>query len=211
MDSDQIDGSNMSHSKKKVVRVSGKHVDSSEWDRKRIDLPIVLTNLSAPSSTDSSKIISIGPHCCPKVSIESQPEVLHHTGELNREGQPENFPQEAAVSKQTVEELKSLLKERSMLNTREKDEDKFVGRHCHMPGQRIDCKPDDVPSKSFTTFKHTLGNNRIGKNSVSSGWDSGGSSNTGGHTTRPTSFKLPTGERTYLVNSGISKSGQCPV
>ncbi|GAA6067001.1 lengsin [Tachysurus ichikawai] len=206
MDSDQIDGSNMSHSKKKVVRVSGKHVDSSEWDRKRIDLPIVLTNLSAPSSTDSSKIISIGPHCCPKVSIESQPEVLHHTGELNREGQPENFPQEAAVSKQTVEELKSLLKERSMLNTREKDEDKFVGRHCHMPGQRIDCKPDDVPSKSFTTFKHTLGNNRIGKNSVSSGWDSGGSSNTGGHTTRPTSFKLPTGERTYLVNSGISKS-----
>ncbi|KAK3533534.1 hypothetical protein QTP70_023314, partial [Hemibagrus guttatus] len=202
MDSDQTDGGNISHGKKKEVRVSGKHLDTSEWERKRIDLPIVQTNLPAPIPSDNSTIISIGPHCWPTVSIESQTEDLTHTDDRNREGHWDNLPREAA-KKQTVEELKSRLKERSILNTRDRDEDKFVARHCHMPGQRIDCKPDNVPS--FITFKPILGNNRRARESVSSVWESGGLSNTGGHMNRPTSFKLPTSARTYLVDSGTSQ------
>ncbi|KAG7327713.1 hypothetical protein KOW79_009319 [Hemibagrus wyckioides] len=163
---------------------------------------MVQTNVPAPIPSDNSTIISIGPHCWPKVSVESQPEDLTHTDEWNREGHWDNLPRDAAT-KQTVEELKSRLKERSMLNTRERDEDKFVGRHCHMPGQRIDCKPDHVPS--FTTFKPILGNDRRARETVSSGWESGGTSKTGGHINRPTTFKLPTSERTYLVDSGISQ------
>ncbi|XP_026770391.3 lengsin [Pangasianodon hypophthalmus] len=208
MDSDQIDGGSLSHGKKKGVRESGEQVASSEWDRRRFDLPIVQTDLSAPSPTDNSTIISIGPHCWPTVSTESQPDDYTYTDEWNREGHPDNLPPEAgvsSVSKQTMEELKSLLRERSILNTRERDEDQLVG-HRHTPGQRIDCKPDDIPSKSFTTFKPTLGSSRRARDSASSDWESGGSLKTGGHTNRPTSFKLPTSERTYWVNTGISQT-----
>ncbi|KAF4083422.1 hypothetical protein AMELA_G00141030 [Ameiurus melas] len=185
MDSDQIDGGNLSHGKKKGVRVSGKYVASSEWDTRRFDVPIVQTNLSAPSPTDNSTIISIGPHHWPTVSTAPQPEDFTCTDERNREGHPDNLPPGAgvsSVSKQTMEELKSLLRER--------DEDQLVRHHCHMPGQRIDCKPDDIPAKSFTTFKPTLRSSRRTRDSASSGWESGGSSKTGGHTSSPTGFRL---------------------
>lgn len=200
MDSDQTDGGNLSHDKKKGERIGEKHVAPSEWDVRKIDLPIVQTNLSAPSPTDNSTVILIGPHQWPTVSIESQPDDSAYTDEWNRKGHPDNLSPEAVGSKQTVGELKSLFEERFILNTREKNEGKFVARHCHTPGQRIDCKPHDVPSKSFTTFKPTVGSNRTTGDSVSSGWESG-------HTNRSTSFKLPTSERTYLVDSRIS--GQC--
>lgn len=213
MDSDQIDGGNLSHGKKKGVRVSGKHVTSSEWDRRSTDLPIVQTNLSAPSPTDNSTTISIGPHCWSTVSTESQPDDYTYADEWNREGHPDNLPPEGGVSivsEQAMKELKSLLKERSKQNTRERNEDQLIGHHCHIPGQRIDCKPDDIPSKSFTTFRPTLGSSRSTRDSASSGWESGGSLKTDGHTNRPTSFKLPTSERKYWVNTGISQTGQCP-
>ncbi|KAF7703674.1 lengsin [Silurus meridionalis] len=176
MDSDEIDGGSLSHGKKKEG--SGKHVESSERERR---LPIIQTNCPAPSPTDNSTILSIGPHRWPTVSIQDN----SYSDEWSKEGQPDLLP-EAGFPKQTMEEIKHLLSERSKLNTRES-----LGHHCHVPGQRIDCKPDDVPSRSFTTFKPTLESDRRTRDSASSS----GSSKTGGHTNRPSS------ERT---NSGIS-------
>lgn len=207
MDSDQIDGGNLSHGKKKGN--SGKHVASSEGDR-RTDLPIFQTNLYAPSPTDNSTIISIGPHCWPTVSIESQPDDSMYTDEWNRTGHPDNLPPEAgvpSVPEQTLEELKSLLRERAVRNTRDGDGDQLFGHQCHKPGQRIDCKPDDIPPKSFTTFKPTLGSSRRARDNASSGWESDKSSKTGGHINRPTSSKLPTSEKTYWINIGTSQTG----
>lgn len=104
MDLDQIDGGNLSRGKKKGVRVSGKHVASSEWER-RTDLPTVQTNVTAPSPTDNPTLIPIGPHCWPTVSVESQPDDYTYTDEWNREGHPDNLSPVAgvpSVSKQTM-------------------------------------------------------------------------------------------------------------
>lgn len=206
MDSDQIDGGNLSHGKKKGV--NGKHLASSEWGR-GIDLPIVQTNVSAPSP-DNSTIISIGPHRRPTVSTESQPDDYTYTDEWNRAGHPARLPPEAGVpnvSKETMEELKSLLRDRSVRNTRDRDENQLIGHHCHKPGQRIDCRPGDIPYKSFTTFKPTVGNSKRTRDSASSGLESDGSSKTGGHVNRPTFSKLPTGERPHWVDTGRSQTG----
>lgn len=204
MDSDQIDGGSLSHDKKKGAKESRRHEASSEWGR-RIDLPIVQTNVSAPIPTDDSTVISVGPHHWPTVSIE--PDDYTYTDEWNKADHPAHLRPGAAipkVSKQTMDELKSLLRERSVHTSR--DEDQLVGHHCHKPGQRIDCKPDDIPYKSFTTFKPTLV--RRTRDSASSGLESDGSSRTAGHTNRPTTSKVPTSEGTYLVNTGTSRTGQ---
>ncbi|XP_053369861.1 lengsin [Clarias gariepinus] len=209
MDSDQIDGGNLSQCTQKGVRVSGRHVASLERDKRTTDLPIVQSNLSAPNPTDHSTVISISPHCRPTVSTESQPHDYTYTDERNREGRLDNPRPEAGVStvsEQTMEELKSLLRDRSILNTRESNENQFVGYRCHVPGQRIDCKPDDIPSKSFTTFKPSLGSNRRTRDSGSSGWESSVSSKTGTHTNRPISSKLPISEGTYRGETGTSKT-----
>lgn len=209
MDSDQIDGGNVSHRKKKGVRVSEKHVASSEWDR-RTDQPMVQTNLNAPSPTDNPTIISIGPRCWPTVSVESQPDDYTYTDEWNRDSHPDNLYPEAgipSVSKQTMEELKSLLRERAILNSRERDEDQLTGHHCHKPGQRIDCKPDDIQSKSFSTFKPVLESSQKTRDSASSGWESGVSSKNGGLTNRRTSSMLPASENTYWVDTGTAQRG----
>lgn len=194
MDSDQIDGGNLSHDKKKGVRESRYHEASSKWGR-RIDLPIIQTNVSSPVPTDNSTLISIGPHHWPTVSIESQPDDYTYTDEWNKASHPDHQHPGAGipkVSKQTMEELKSLLRER-----KSRDRDK--------PGQRIDCKPDDIPFNSFTTFKPTLVSSS--RTSASSGLESDGSSQTGGQASRPTTSRLPTSERTYWVNTGTSPTG----
>ncbi|KAI4900594.1 hypothetical protein NFI96_017271, partial [Prochilodus magdalenae] len=210
MDSDQVDGGSMSHSRKKGVKVSGKPAASSDWDRRGTPMPIVQTHFSAPIPTEKPTVISIGPHCQPTVSTESQYQDYATNDEWSRENHQGNHPPiEGGVSKETMEELKSLLRESSLLNTRERDEGRTVSPHSHTPGQRKDCRPDEVPSKSFTTFKPVLSSNRRTprlREGASSDWDSGGSSRTDGHTNRPSGFRSPTSERTHWVDTTSSQT-----
>ncbi|KAL7854988.1 hypothetical protein SRHO_G00171780 [Serrasalmus rhombeus] len=209
MDSDQVDGGSMSHSRK-GVRVSGKHVASSDWERGGKPVPIVQTNFSAPSPAENPTVISIGPHCRPTISTESQYQDYVSNDEWSREDhQGRSPPTEGGVSKQTMEELKSLLRESSLLSARERDEARPLSPSSHTPGQRLDCRPDEVPSKSFTTFKPILSSSRRTsrpREGASSGWDSGGSSRTDGHTNRPSGFRSPTSERSHRVDTWSSQT-----
>lgn len=211
MDSDQVDGGNVSHGRKKGVRVSGKHVASSEWDRRGTPVPIVQTNFSAPSSTDNPTVISIGPHCQPTVFTESQYRGYPSNDDWSeKDHQGNQPPTEGGVSKQAMEELKSLLRESSLLSARERDAGQTVSPHSHTPGQRVDCRPDEVPSKSFTTFKPILSSSRSAsrpRDGASSGWDSGASSRTDGHTNRRSGLRSPTSERTHWVDTWTSQTG----
>ncbi|XP_072516291.1 lengsin isoform X2 [Salminus brasiliensis] len=205
---DQVDGGNVSHSRKKGVKVSGKHVASSDWDRKGTPVPIAQTTFSTPSPADNPTIISIGPHFRPTVSTESQDQDYASNDEWGREGHQGRPPvTEGGVSRQTVEELKNLLRESSLL----RDEGRPVSPHSHTPGQRVDCRPDEVPSKSFSTFKPILASSRRAsrpREGASSGWDSGGSSGTDSHTSRTSGIRSPTSDRTHSRDTWSSQSGQ---
>lgn len=200
-DSDQVDGGNMSHSKKKGVKVSGKHVASSDWDRKGTPVPIVQTNFYTPNPAENPTVISIGPHCQPTVTTEPQNQDFTSNDEWAGEDLRWHPPfTERGVSRQTVEELKNLLRESSLL----RDDGRPVSPHSHTPGQRVDCRPDDIPSKSFTTFKPILAGSRRAsrpREGASSGWESSASSRTDGHTSRTSGYRSPTSDRAHSADT----------
>uniref|UniRef100_A0A8B9H336 Lengsin n=1 Tax=Astyanax mexicanus TaxID=7994 RepID=A0A8B9H336_ASTMX len=208
-DSDQVDGGNMSHSSKKGVKVSGKHVASSDWDRRGTPVPIVQTNFYTPSPAENPTVISIGPHCQPTVTSEPQNQDFTSNDDWGGEDLRGHPPfTEQGVSRQTVEELKNILRESSML----RDDGRPVSPHSHTPGQRVDCRPDDIPSKSFTTFKPILAGSRRAsrpRDGASSGWDSSGSSRTDGHTSRTTGYRTPSSDRAHSSDTWSSQTGEC--
>lgn len=209
---DQVDGGSMSAGKK-GADLREKHLSSSNWDRKGTPVPIVPSNVPIPGPTDDPILISIGPpHRCPSVSSESQYQGLEREDDdyANRHGwRRENvqyYPptSEGGVPKQTMDELKSVLRESSLLSAKGQDE----GRS-YPPGQRVDCKPDQVPSKSFSTFKPISEARRASRlREGSSSLDSGRPSRTDGSPRRSSSVNSPTVEASHWGEAGTSHSGQ---
>ncbi|XP_042590485.1 lengsin [Cyprinus carpio] len=206
---DQVDGGNMSAGKKSADSRE-KRLSSSDWDRKGTSVPLVPSNVPIPGPTNDPIVISIGPpHRCPSVSSESQYQGLSREDDYaNRHGwRKENMQYnpstgEGGVPKQTLDELKSVLLESSLLSAKGQD-----GGRSYPPGQRVDCKPDQVPSKSFSTFKPLSEARRASRlREGSSRWDSGGSSMTDGPPGRSSGMSSPTAETSHWEEAGTSRS-----
>jgi len=94
-----------------------------------------------------------------------------------------------------------VLRESSLLSEKAQGE-----RRSYPPGQRVDCKPDQVPFKSFSTFKPISEARRASR--LSSNLDSGRSSSTDGPPVRSSGVKSPTVETSHWDEAGTSHSGQ---
>lgn len=208
---DEVDGGSMSAGKK-GAELREKQQSSSNWDRKGTSVPIVPSNVPIPGPTNDPILISIGPpQRCPSVSSESQYQGFEREDDYgNRHGwRRENVQyympnSEGAVPKQTMDELKSVLRESSLLSAKGQDE-----RRSYPPGQRVDCKPDQEPFKSFSTFKPISEARRASRlREGSSNLDSGGSSRTDGPPGRSSGVKSPTVEASHWGEAGTSHSGQ---
>ncbi|XP_062869411.1 lengsin [Trichomycterus rosablanca] len=205
MDSDEVDGGNMSSTKKKGVKVSGKH---SDWDRRITTEPIIQTELSAPSLTDTPSIVSTSPHCQPTISIEKSSQDNVCTDDWSEAGHQGILPPTGAgISKQTMDELRSLLRESSILHIKDRDKGHSPGQHNQMPRLKTDCKPDEVQPSSFTTFKPIQGSNRrASRVRDSAGLEPGGPSMTDEHTNRASSYRSPTDDRTHWMATSQTDS-----
>ncbi|XP_052466035.1 lengsin-like isoform X1 [Carassius gibelio] len=205
---DQMDGVNMSAGKK-GANPREKRLSSSGWDRKGTSVPLVPSNVPIPGTTNEPILISIGPsHHCPSVSGESQEQGLSREDNYNRHGwRRENMQYyqstgEGGIPKQTMDELKSVLHESSLRSAKEQDE-----RGSYPPGHRVDCNPDQMPSKSFSTFKPLSEARRASRlREGSSGWDSAGSSMTDGPPGRSSGMSSPTDETSHGDEAGTSHS-----
>lgn len=195
---------------KKSAYSREKRLSSSDWDRKGTSVPLELSNVPIPGPTNDPILISIGPpHRCPSVSSESQYQGLSRE-DANRHGwrreDVQYYPStgEGGVPKQTLDELKSVLRESSLLSAKGQD-----GGRSYPPGQRVDCKPDQMPSKSFSTFKPLSEARRASRaREGNSRWDSGGSSMTDGPPGRSSGMSSPTAETSHWEEAGTSHSGQ---
>lgn len=167
---DQVDGSGMSLGKKKGVKVSGKHVAPVDWDRGGPSIVHHSDYVSSPRPSESNPtIISIGPspHSHkPSVSPERdrprQDEGPPSRVEWSREGCTYSPKGEVGVSRQTMDELKSILKDSSMLGARGKEEGGGVpAPYTYLHGtNRGDGRPES--QSSFTTFKpHSDASRRV--------------------------------------------------
>lgn len=174
---DQVDGSGMSQGKKKGVKVSGKHVAPVDWDRGGPSIVHHSDYVSSPRPSESNPtIISIGPspHSHkPSVSPERdrprQDEGPPSRVEWSREGCTYSPKGEVGVSRQTMDELKSILKDSSMLGARGKEEGRRPGSpapYTYLHGTNLhgtnrgDGRPES--QSSFTTFKpHSDASRRV--------------------------------------------------
>ncbi|XP_051967042.1 lengsin-like [Xyrauchen texanus] len=207
---DQVDGGSLSAGKNRGVKANKKGLSSSDWERKEIYVPLVPSNVPVPDPSNNPILISIGPrHHCTSVSSESQYQGFSQEDDYtNRDEWKRETEQchpltnEGHVPKQTMEELRSVLRESSLLTAKGQDD----GRS-YPPGQRLDCKPDQVASTNFTTFKPL---SEISKKASrlregnSSNWDSGGSSRTDGPPSRSSGVNSPTVERSHRDESNTS-------
>ncbi|XP_067115877.1 lengsin [Osmerus mordax] len=147
---DQIDGSGMSLGRKKGVRVSGKYLNPTDWDRGGPSIVHSCVDCSRPHGNPT--MMSIAPHRT-SVSEKDFPR-----GEENPPREVSSHSRDSCtnmgVSKQTMDELKSILRETSLLSTRGKKEGRQDIPYTFLHGARPDEKPDEGSQrKSFTTFK----------------------------------------------------------
>lgn len=204
---DQVDGGSMS-ARKKDADPREKRLSSSEWDRKGTPVAISQSKVPISGPTNDPILISIGPpHHCPSVSSESQYQGFSREEDyINRHGwRRENvqyYPSntEGGVPKQTMDELKSVLRENSLLSPKGQDE----GRS-YPPGQRVDCKPDQEPSRTFSTFK-PYSEARRASRQRDRNWDSSGSSRTDGPPNRSSGMNSPTFQASDWGEVGTSQS-----
>ncbi|XP_029988524.1 lengsin [Sphaeramia orbicularis] len=146
---DQIDGTGMSLGNRKGVRVTGKYVPPTDWSSS--GGPYIVHSPSAtPVPPDTPTVISIGP-------------LLHRPSDRAddpRMSDPEAGPSRAEIPRQTVEELKSILKDSPLLSIRGSDEGKPGSPYTYLHGSsgggggRPDGRQDDGNShRTFSTFK----------------------------------------------------------
>lgn len=158
---DQVDGSGMSQGKKKGVKVSGKHVAPVDWDRGGPSIVHHSDYVSSPRPSENNPtIISISPSThshrpsgSPERDRPRQDEGPPSRVEWSREGCTYSPKGEVGVSRQTMDELKSILKDSSMLGARGKEEGGGVpAPYTYLHGtNRGDGRPES--QSSFTTFK----------------------------------------------------------
>uniref|UniRef100_A0A3Q3WZA5 Lengsin n=1 Tax=Mola mola TaxID=94237 RepID=A0A3Q3WZA5_MOLML len=149
---DQIDGTGMSLGNRKGVRVTGKYVPPVDWSSRGGGPCIIHNPASIPLPPDTPTVISIGP--LPHKTSERVDDP--RTDEpASGEAWTKEAPSQTRVSycemvapRQTMKELKTILRESPLLNIRGKGDGKPGS------GRRPDGRQDDGnPNRAFSTFK----------------------------------------------------------
>lgn len=160
---DQIDGTGMSLGNKKGVRVTGKYAPPVDWNSRR-EGPSIVHSPSPLIPPDTPTVISIGP-------LPHRPSVPVDDPELD-EGEDWTRPAssqtkvsygETAVPRQTMAELKSILRDSPLLNIRGRVDGKLGRPYTYLHGSsnsgssgggKPDGRQDDGnPHRAFSTFK----------------------------------------------------------
>lgn len=157
---DQIDGTGMSLGSRKGVRVTGRHAPPPNWGNKAGGPSIIHLPPSAAASSETPTVISIGPRPHRPPEEEDWP----------REASPEARVSycQRAVPRQTMEELKTILRESPLLGVRGREEGKPGGpyTYLHAGGGPGDRQNDGNSHRLFSTFKPVCDASRRGAGSI---------------------------------------------
>ena len=214
---DQIDGTGMSLDNKKGVRVTGKYVPTVNWSRRGSGPSIVHYSTSTQISPDAPALISIGP--LPPKSPEQfdDPRIEEPAAGEDwtrvASSQSRVVFGETGVSQQTMEELKTVLRDSPLLRGR--DDGKPGSPYTYLHGNSSSSgggpgkqQGEGNPYRAFSTFKPQSDASRRGPRSsdntpiqLPSNMDSSSSFRSDANTNR-----LP-GVRTYAHTSGSSWRG----
>uniref|UniRef100_A0A3Q0RWC5 Lengsin n=1 Tax=Amphilophus citrinellus TaxID=61819 RepID=A0A3Q0RWC5_AMPCI len=146
---DQIDGTGMSLGSKKGVRVTGKYVHPVDWSSRGGGPSIIHTPIGTPMTPNTPTIISIGPvpHQPPEQVDDPSVDEPAAGGDWTREDSSQTRVSygEMGVPRQTMEELKTILRDSPLLSIRERHEGK--------PGRPNGRQDDGSSHRAFSTFK----------------------------------------------------------
>lgn len=151
---DQIDGTGMSLGNRKGVRVTGKYTPPVDWSS-RGGPSIVHPPTSTLQPPDTPTVISIGP-------LPHLPRPLERVDDpkTDEPAAGEEWTREKGVPRQTMEELKTILRDSPLLNIRGRDDGKPGSPYTYLHGSsgsgagRPDGRQDDGnPHRTFSTFK----------------------------------------------------------
>uniref|UniRef100_A0A3Q1GPY1 Lengsin n=1 Tax=Acanthochromis polyacanthus TaxID=80966 RepID=A0A3Q1GPY1_9TELE len=150
---DQIDGTRMSLGNRKGVRVTGKYVPPVDWTSRGGGPCIIHSPTNSPIPPDTPTVISISalPHWSPEQVHDPRTDELATGEDWTREAssQTRGSYSEMGVPRQTMEELKTILRDSPLLSIRGRDDGKPGS-----PGGKADGRQDDGnPQRPFSTFK----------------------------------------------------------
>lgn len=150
---DQIDGTGMSLGNRKGVRVTGRYVPPVNWSSTGGGPSIVHSPPSASIPSDAPTVISIGPLTRRSPEQGSRPKMDDPSETRVSYG-------EMGVPRQTMEELKTILRDSPLLSIHERDESKPGSPYTYLHacssggGGRPDRRQNDGNShRLFSTFK----------------------------------------------------------
>ncbi|XP_053191665.1 lengsin [Scomber japonicus] len=164
---DQIDGTGMSLGNRKGVRVTGRYAPPVDWSG-REGPSIVHPPPSTPLPPDTPTVISIGP-------LPHKPPERVDDPRMDEPAVGEEWSREKGVSRQTMEELKTILRDSPLLNIQGRDDGKPGSPYTYLHGSssgggggggRPDGRQDDGnPHRAFSTFKPNSDASRRGPRS----------------------------------------------
>ncbi|KAM6940390.1 lengsin isoform 2-T2 [Xenentodon cancila] len=173
---DQIDGTGMSLGNKKGVRVTGKYAPAVDWSPRGEGPSIIHSPTSTQIPQDAPTIISIGP-------LPPRPSEEVHDSSIEDPPNGEDWTREASsqtrvsfrdmgVPRQTMEELKTVLRETPLLNFRGGDDGKPGSPYTYLHGSSNSSgggpngrQDDGNPHRAFSTFKPLADASRRGPRS----------------------------------------------
>ncbi|KAL7404911.1 hypothetical protein ABVT39_021004 [Epinephelus coioides] len=222
---DQIDGTRMSLGHRKGVRVTGRHVPPVDWSSSSSGGPsIIHSPTSTPVPPDTPTVISIGPlpHRVHERVDDPRMDKLA-TGEdwsTDASSQTRVSFGEMGVPRQTMEELKTILRESPLLSIRGRDDGKPGSPYTYLHGSsssgggvggRPNGRQDDGnPNRVFSTFKPQSDASRRGpmsRDSTSiqqpSGMDSSSSLRSDANTNRQPGVR----DHTYASSGSWGETG----
>ncbi|XP_071359683.1 lengsin isoform X2 [Trachinotus anak] len=135
---DQIDGTGMSLGNRKGVRVTGKYAPPVDWSSRGAGPSIIHSPTSTPIPPDTPTVISIGP-------LSHRPLERVDNPRMDEPSDREDWTREASsqtrvsygamgVPRQTMEELKTLLRDTPLLSIRGRDDGKPGSPYTYLHG-----------------------------------------------------------------------------
>lgn len=149
---DQVDGTGMSLGSRKGVRVTGRSAPPVDWNSRGGGPCIIHSPAAVPFPPEPPTVISIGPlhHRSPGRADGPQTDGAAAEDEWTGEGSPQSrAPAEVGFPRQTMEELKTILRKSPLLSIRGRVEGKPGAPYTYLHGQRA----DGSSSRAFSTFK----------------------------------------------------------
>lgn len=164
---DQIDGTGMSLGNRKGVRVTGKYAPPVDWSSRGGGPCIIHSPTSIPLPPDTPTVISIGPlpHRRPERVDDPRMDEPAVGEEWTREASSQTKVSygETGVPRQTMEELKTILRDSPLLSIRGRVDGKPGSPYTYLHGSssssgggggRHDGQQNDGnPNRAFSTFK----------------------------------------------------------